>query len=288
MYTLSCFLVAAMATFVVTHNPEEGNLFEGDIILSPDQRAALEEQQSKNSFASIKSYHWKDGTGKPDLIVYFIDPAIAGARSVILQAVADYEKETCLRFQEVGSKPLDQPHLYFASGSGCSSPVGKYGNGNRISLAPGCWTKGIVMHEMGHSLGFFHEQSRPDRDQYVKILYENIDPNAAFNFNKYNTDRIDSLDTAYDYKSMMHYGGKYFTTDWNKLTIQTLDPAMQDEIGQRNGFSNGDILQFNKMYCSGSTGGVCQDTDTNCKHWTTYCSSNRYVQQNCMETCGKC
>lgn len=78
---------------------------------------------------------------------------------------------------------------------------------------------------------------------------------AAFNFNKYNTDRIDSLGTPYDYKSMMHYGGKYFTTDWNKLTIQTLDPAMQDQIGQRNGFSDGDILQFNKMYCSGSTGG---------------------------------
>ena len=53
-----------------------GNLFEGDIELSPDQRAAFEEQQSKNNvFASIKSRHWKTN-GKADTIKYYIDPLI--------------------------------------------------------------------------------------------------------------------------------------------------------------------------------------------------------------------
>ena len=56
----------------------------------------------------------------------------------------------------------------------CSSPVGRMSYGNSIKLARGCWGKGTVMHEIGHSIGLFHEQSRPDRDNYVNILWNNI------------------------------------------------------------------------------------------------------------------
>ena len=44
----------------------------------------------------------------------------------------------------------------------------------QVYLAEGCWRKGTVLHEIMHSLGFFHEQSRPDRDAEVMIMYENI------------------------------------------------------------------------------------------------------------------
>jgi hypothetical protein len=58
----------------------------------------------------------------------------------------------------------------------CSSLVGHFGGGQQVSLGPGCLYKGIVEHELMHACGFWHEQSRGDRDDYVNILWNNIMP----------------------------------------------------------------------------------------------------------------
>ncbi|CAG2067060.1 unnamed protein product, partial [Timema podura] len=57
----------------------------------------------------------------------------------------------------------------------CWSPVGRSGDGEqKLSLGQRCWYLGIVIHELGHAVGFWHEMNRPDRDSYIYVYWDNI------------------------------------------------------------------------------------------------------------------
>ena len=58
----------------------------------------------------------------------------------------------------------------------CQSHIGKKGGKQLLSLGSGCKNRGHVTHELMHALGFFHEHTRPDRDKFVKILWDSILP----------------------------------------------------------------------------------------------------------------
>lgn len=50
------------------------------------------------------------------------------------------------------------------------------GGAQRLSLADGCFRHGTIMHELLHAWGYHHEHKRADRDEYVFINYDNIEP----------------------------------------------------------------------------------------------------------------
>ena len=57
----------------------------------------------------------------------------------------------------------------------CCSYVGRKGNGRQgISVGKNCDKFGIVVHEIGHTVGFWHEHTRPDRGEFVTIVKDNI------------------------------------------------------------------------------------------------------------------
>ena len=88
-----------------------------------------------------------------------------------------------------------------------------------------CKLDGVVRHELGHTIGLWHEQSRPDRDRYIRIDWSNIEPGGYPNFYKYSRSEVNTFSLPYDYGSIMHYPGNvrsFIIELTQKLYIQAL------------------------------------------------------------------
>ncbi|XP_050434322.1 uncharacterized protein LOC126841740 [Adelges cooleyi] len=216
------------------YNPEElGEYAEGDILHPIGE--------GRNGLKATSS-RWPKG-----IIPYEISPYFSSSdRQMIMSAIEDYKKLTCLRFTPRTSG--DRDYVYFTNGNtGCWSSVGKIGGRQEVNLqSPGCLTKkGTVMHEMLHAAGFMHEQNRPDRDKYVTVNYNNIQSGRENNFEKAQSSMIDDQGVGYDYRSVMHYSSNAFS----KNGQATIDPKTRGvTMGQRDGLSRKDVQKIQKMY----------------------------------------
>uniref|UniRef100_A0A8C1AEY6 Metalloendopeptidase n=1 Tax=Cyprinus carpio carpio TaxID=630221 RepID=A0A8C1AEY6_CYPCA len=161
---------------------------------------------------------------------------------MIENAMKSIAAKTCIRFV-LRRNQVD--YISIENVLGCSSTVGRSGGKQQLSLSVnGCVSHGIIEHELIHSLGFHHEHTRSDRDQYVQINWQNIPEASAYNFQKKDTN---NLNTPYDYSSIMHYGRTAFAIQYGKETITPIpNPSVQ--IGQRTEMSNIDIQRINKLY----------------------------------------
>jgi len=97
-------------------------------------------------------------------------------RRVIASAMNKFHLASCIRFVPKTNNDADYVILK-KTGEGCWSHVGRNGSGQTVSLDDdGCIYTDIVQHELMHAAGFWHEQSRYDRDDYVVINWDNIIP----------------------------------------------------------------------------------------------------------------
>jgi hypothetical protein len=173
----------------------------------------------------------------------------AQQRNVIFTAMRKWEERTCIRFYE---RPSDhnESYIYLFKGGCCASYVGRKTADRQqgVSLASACLEVPTILHELGHVIGFWHEQSRPDRDEYINVLTENVANSRLSNFRVIGEDAIDSLGVGYDYNSIMHYNHDAFGID-GRTTLQAHDPTIP--IGKAVELSDLDVLQANLLYQCG-------------------------------------
>ncbi|MCC7015408.1 MAG: hypothetical protein IT454_22810 [Planctomycetes bacterium] len=143
-------------------------------------------------------------------------------------------------------------YVRIVSGASNSSYVGMIGGAQQLTLAN--WeSRYIIVHELCHALGFWHEQSRWDRDGFVSILWANIQANLSHNFNAYQATEWLTTATPYDFDSVMHYHRCAFSvccpagTYCNcAIGCETISSAAA--IGQLAYLSAGDILDMENAY----------------------------------------
>ncbi|XP_019741112.1 bone morphogenetic protein 1a [Hippocampus comes] len=217
-------------------------------------------RRRKRAATSRPERVWPEG-----VIPYVISGNFSGSqRAIFRQAMRHWEKHTCVTFIE---RTQEESYIVFTyRPCGCCSYVGRRGGGPQaISIGKNCDKFGIVVHELGHVIGFWHEHTRPDRDEHVSIIRDNIQPGQEYNFLKMEPGEVDSLGEVYDFDSIMHYARNTFSRG---IFLDTILPrydvnGVRPPIGQRTRLSKGDIAQARKLYKCSRCGDSLQDSSGN-------------------------
>lgn len=147
----------------------------------------------------------------------------------ILNAMQEYHDKTCIRFRPY----VSTDHSWIAvkqEYTGCWSSVGMKPEGQVVNLgSKKCRRHGVIVHELMHAIGFYHQHSASDRDQWIKINWDNIKNGRTHNFKKYSESTVTNFDIPYDYESVMHYSTRAFSKN-GRPTIEPLVSQICDAI----------------------------------------------------------
>ncbi len=206
-------------------------VYQGDIVLG-----RVGGQFTAQS-ATLKTATW------PGCVIpYEINPNLPNKKRVT-DAINHWTSRSGVRFVE---RTNQKDFIVFEDdGKGCYSYIGRRGGRQTLSLAKNCST-GSTIHEIGHTVGLFHEQSRQDRDNYVTVLYDNIQSGQVSNFDKYRSGSGRDVG-AFDFNSIMIYGTDFFSRN-GKPTLVHKDGSLLN--AQRTVLSTGDLNGAAKL-CGG-------------------------------------
>lgn len=219
---------------------ENPDLIEGDIVPRKHELPGEERNAVPSDFQL-----WPQG-----IIPFEFDEKIAsnvGVKNLIEDVMDYYHERTCIRFRKYDPS-TDPDYIRIVAGDGCSSSVGRIGGRQEVSLGLGCGYRGTITHELLHAIGFMHEHMRSDRDEFLDIHWDNINPKYQDQFLALQPNQ-NRLLTSFDYESVMLYGERAFSKDGfaKTMTPKQLGVIMR-EVHEKPGLSRMDAMRVNILY----------------------------------------
>jgi len=223
-------------------------IFQGDIIL--EKVEPMDPQRLVPSYGIAYSQYLWPKVGSQYQIPYVI-AAGSGDLTNLNAAIAQFNN-TFSNIQFVAlTTQTDYVNFYFNPGnfSGeCEAIVGRAGGEQQVGGSATC-TLATILHEMGHTVGLWHEQSRPDRNTYVSVNYGNLIKGSIGNFNQI-YDNAQTFGTFFDYASIMEYPAFAFSRNGGPA-IESIPAGIP--LSNQTGYSAADIDGIERLYGNAPT-----------------------------------
>ena len=280
---LLLLLLASPVACIVSHQPTDHQMHLSIIgdqaFLSNPAAAAVEVDPSSQENSSLvvngttagdsgsgKSAALKKATDKSDepriwsggVVPYFFH-SFTSVRAIraIRAGMREISAATCVHFVPVTrimkrrKSKKAPPHVQIFQGRDgeCWSVFGTH-DVHPVSLSRGCWDKGTILHELMHVLGFDHSHTRPDRDSFLTVHWDNIDPKDWSEFeirgNSIESRLIGKI--PFDYESILMYGEWNGSRDDENPALTRKDGKRLVDLEEKTRLSPHDLRLVNKVY----------------------------------------
>ncbi|XP_062592704.1 uncharacterized protein LOC134254174 [Saccostrea cucullata] len=213
--------------------------------MSDDLR--IPSRSAKRTFYHDKGWRWPNRTIHYVIDYPSFDPYQTQAEDKIKSSLALFEAAACIHWVEVTEATTTNNYIkFFGNTTSCASYVGYIRRTEqKIWLGPGCLWTSIVLHEVLHALGAWHEQQRTDREENICVLFENIKPGAVGNFERQHIHEY----APYNLGSVLQYGLSSFAKQSGLQTMQLPDNDLAYLItNSKDDLSFYDKLNVNMYY----------------------------------------
>lgn len=178
-----------------------------DMVFNEESLNVLCPSDNRAAVMDNTNYYWPYG-----IIPYKFNYNIISDTTYIHEAMAHIERHTAIHFRP--KRNSDSRYVEFKRSNVNQSPYGMQQSGQLIELYD-THIVNTIIHEILHSMGFFHEHCRSDRDLYININYSNIKDSEEYNFQKYTEDGFTGMDLGpFDYESVMIYESQITDPDF--------------------------------------------------------------------------
>ncbi|XP_035899839.1 zinc metalloproteinase nas-5-like [Anopheles stephensi] len=196
-----------------------------------------------------KGYRWANAT-----VPYILDGDFDDRELSNIRGSMDLlTRLSCLQFKQ---RTTENHYLVVTNklGTGCWADTGRQPRGpTYMNLSQQCTHRpGTILHELLHVIGLLHQHTRPDRDHYLCVLYDNIlaHPVALYNYEIVHPWTELAFPLPYDFESIMHYTPEMYSVAPGRLaTMVPRHPWGMATLGQRERLTEYDVLAIQFLYC---------------------------------------